>query len=231
MSTDRGLSLLFDTGDFASNPANVDTLLISWIIHSEKISSYGELMWSDDESDDDYLSPLEEIFKVHFLAKALAKPLKPERNQPHVEKPCSDATGISIDHTNPEFRHRPSRSQDEAVIVEDDKSDRITQMLRSRLRLPPALISNLPVLIEIRLRTESVQRKILPLSRARQSICSLQISGMSINRNSELRRPRRRTRPTFTRIEIDERQSQTEDPKSTDNDQHDTREKRRYLEG
>jgi hypothetical protein len=35
----------------------------------------------DDESDDDYLPPLEKVFQTRFLTKASVKPSKPKRNQ------------------------------------------------------------------------------------------------------------------------------------------------------
>lgn len=65
----------------------------------------------DDESDDDYFPPLEEVFQTPFPTKASAKPFKSKHNQQHVEKPASDATGIHVDHTKLGLGDRPGESQ------------------------------------------------------------------------------------------------------------------------
>ena len=54
---------------------------------------------SDDESEDSCLPPLDVVFQTRFPTNASAKPSKPERNRPYIEKPLSDATGTHLDHT------------------------------------------------------------------------------------------------------------------------------------
>jgi hypothetical protein len=66
---------------------------------------------SIDNSDDDYLPPLEDVSQPCFPTKASVKILKPERNQQHNEEPASDATGTHIEHAILGLEGRPGASQ------------------------------------------------------------------------------------------------------------------------